>query len=87
MQTFIFRNFKIQISVDQSSEVKSTGYNFIYGEDRFRSHSKTLVKSTKDESSEEHTALIMGSGGATGIHSNSGVLNEDHLLICVSDHI
>ena len=34
-----------------------------------------------------NSCIIIGSGGATGVHQNSSLINKDQLLICCSDTV
>ena len=40
-----------------------------------------------DEDNEINSCIIMGSGGATGVHENSSLLDYDRLLVCCCDSV
>ncbi|SMC60634.1 hypothetical protein [Pedobacter nyackensis] len=92
MNTHFYKNLVIQIFNDPTYEYGSSdnksNYSKIYSncEEHYQPSSKHGVKIYCNEE-EINDCIILGTGGGTGISSNSSLIDSDQLLICCADTV
>jgi len=73
-------------SQDNIQEFKLQYFNGSQNEDRFYPTSKHGIRIFENDE-EINSAIICEVGGATGIHTNSFLIEEDNILICCCDKV
>lgn len=92
MSRYEYKDLIIEVTNESTYKFSSTDNNFNYLNHYFSdrvnecSTSKLGIKIYQDDQLID-SCLIIGSGGATGIHQNSSLLDKDQLIICCCDTI
>ncbi|RZK70863.1 MAG: hypothetical protein EOO85_20625, partial [Pedobacter sp.] len=87
-----YKDLRIEVLDEPNYKVGSADNNFNYSSSYFGDGAKEYptsrhgIKVFQDEVQINNCVLI-ASGGATGIHQNSSLVDNDHLLICCCDTI
>lgn len=87
-----FKDLTIELIDDPTYTFNSTDNIFIYSKHYFSDGAKeypTSKHGIKVYQNDQiiNNCIIIGSGGATGIHQNSSLLDNDQLLLCCCDTI
>lgn len=92
MNSYRYKNLIIVVIDEPTYRLGSADNNFIYskhylgdGGQDFPT-SKHGIKILQDEQILEN-CIVIGSGGATGIHKNSTIIDNDNLLVCCCDTV
>lgn len=92
MNKYSYNNLTIEIFNDSTFSINSNDNlevyeNIYFGDDAQEyptsKHGIKLISNDK----EINNCLIIGSGGATTIHLNSSILDNDSILVCCSDSV
>ncbi len=92
MNSYQYRDISIQVFDDPTYTFGSADNKFTYSKHNFSDGgleyptSKHGIKIFCDEM-ETNNCIVIGSGGATGIHQTSSLVDRDQLLICCCDTI
>ena len=92
MSRYEYKDLIIEVINESTYKFSSTDNNFNYLKHYFSDGvnecptSKLGIKIYQDDQLID-SCLIIGSGGATGIHQNSSLLDKDQLIICCCDTI
>lgn len=92
MNRYQYKYFTIEVLDEPTYKYGSTDNNFNYSKYYFNDDaekypvSKHGVKIYQDNQI-INSCIIIGSGGATGVHQNSSLLNNNQLVICCCDTI
>jgi hypothetical protein len=87
-----YKGLKIEVTDEPTYKFGSSDNNFNYSKHYFGEGateyptSKHGIKIYKDDEIIDN-CIIISSGGATGIHQNSSLLDKDQLIICCCDTI
>ena len=90
MTPFQFKNLTIEVSDDPTYSYGSTDIKFKYLKYYFGEGgqeypvSKHSIKIFENDK-EINSCIIIGSAGATGIHKNSALIDNDKLILCCCD--
>ena len=85
-----YKNLTIEVTDEPTYKFGSTDNNFNYSKHYFGDGateyptSKHGIKIYQDDQIVE-SCIIIGSGGATGVHQNSSLLDKDRLIVCCCD--
>ncbi|TNE79764.1 MAG: hypothetical protein EP332_09960 [Bacteroidetes bacterium] len=92
MMEFIYRDYIIQLidepGINLDSTLTNAGYEKIYGDKFTRNYtsSKHGIKLVRNDQP-MGSCLVLGSGGTTGIHSTSAILDNDRLILCCGNAV
>ena len=92
MNRYQYRNLTIEVLDEPTYKFGSADNNFNYSKHYFGDGateyptSKHGIKIYRDDQIID-SCIIIGSGGATGIHQNSSLIDKDQLLLCCCDTI
>lgn len=92
MNRYQYKNLTIEVTDEPTYKFGSTDNNFNYSKHYFGDGateyptSKHGIKIYQDDQIIE-SCIIIGSGGTTGVHQNSSLLDKDRLIICCCDTI
>jgi hypothetical protein len=85
-----FRNFDVEVFRDDLFSMNSTdnanSYSFQYIEDK-RSSTKIGVRLLDEQYEVVVSAILGGSRGITGVHPACGLVDNDNVLLCVSNNV
>lgn len=92
MNRYQYKNFIIEISDEPNYRFDSIDNNLCYSKHYFADGAKEYPTSKHGikiyrEDRVINSCIVIGSGGATGIHKNSALLDADQLLLCCADTI
>ncbi len=92
MNRYQYKNLIIEILDVPNHRFDSTDNNFCYSKYYFADGAKEYPTSKHGiriyrEDRVINSCIVIGSGGATGIHKNSALLDADQLLLCCADTI
>jgi hypothetical protein len=92
MNSYQYQNLTIEVRDEPTYKLGSADNNFIYSKhylgDGGQDYptSKHGIKIFQDDQILE-SCIVIGSGGATGIHKNSTIIDNDNLLVCCCDTV
>ncbi len=92
MKRYQYKDLTIEILDEKDYRLGSADNSFFYKKQYFGIDtqeyptSKHGIKVWRDDQVID-SCIIIGSGGATGVHQNSSLLDDEHLLICCCDTI
>jgi hypothetical protein len=92
MKRYQYNELTIEVRDEPTYKVGSTDNNFNYSKHFFGNDGETFptskhgIKVFSDEH-EINSCIIIGSGGATGVHENSSIINNDQIVICCCDTV
>ncbi|WP_051230381.1 hypothetical protein [Epilithonimonas caeni] len=93
MNKYFYNNLTIEVFNDStffslnSNDNLKVYENIYFGEDAEEYPTSKHGIKLIDNDKEIKNCLIIGSGGATTIHPNSSILDNDNILICCSDSV
>jgi len=92
MNRYAYKDFIIEVTDEPTYSAGSSDNTFNYSKQYFGEGgqeypvSKHGIKIIQDNQS-LNSCIVIASGGATGIHKHSTLLNDDQLLVCCCDTI
>lgn len=92
MNSYLYKDLTIEIANEPTYTVGSSDDNFIYSKHYFGDGAKEYptskhgIKIYQDNQIID-SCLVIGSGGATGVHKNSLLVDNDQLLLCCCDTV
>ncbi len=92
MNSYQYRNFTIEVLDEADRNVDLTNNNLIYSK-QFLGNGAEFLPSSKhgiriyEDNQVVDSCLLYGFGGATSIHLNSSLLDNDQLLVICSDTV
>lgn len=92
MNNYQYKNFEVEVINEPTYNFGSSDNHFNYLKHYFGyggaeyPTSKHGIKIYRDDQIID-SCIIIGSGGATGVHQNSSLLDNDQLLLCCCDNI
>jgi hypothetical protein len=92
MNIYEYKGLTIEVSDDAMYQVDSADNKFKYSKHYFNDGaqdypvSKHSIKIFKDDEL-LNDCIVIGSGGTTGIHAESSLINDDEILLCCCDTI
>lgn len=92
MNTYQYKDLTIEVLDEPTYRFGSADNNFIYAKWYFGDGgqdyptSKHGIKIFQDDQILE-SCIVIGSGGATGIHKKSTIIDDDNLLVCCCDTV
>jgi hypothetical protein len=91
MNHYTYQNLRIKIFDDRSftpgSDNIHTYLSYYYSQDEMDYHNLYHGVKIFDGDTEIDSCLLLGSGGTTGIHQTSSLLDGNQLLICCGDSL
>jgi len=92
MNNYQYKDLRVEVMNEPDYKFGSSDNHFKYSKHYFGdggteyATSKHGIKIYRDEEIID-SCIVIGSGGATGVHQNASLLVNDHLLLCCSDTI
>ena len=92
MNKHLFKDLTIEVLDEPTYKFGSADNNFVYSKTYFGDNADQYPTSKHGikiycENEIINSCILIGSGGATGVHQNSSLVGNDRLVICCCDYV